>query len=186
MSTICHLMGTTCAGKSTIINALAAVAPEIVYPLQIGKALRAKYGEAYFQGQAAPEKTRVEAISMYRQCISDAIDMGHELIVVDGQPRDVSQAIEMASSWRSHRNVFVLVHAEHAIREERARTGRTPGPDLELAVARLSNDYRNNYDVMTQLLVMGKEIKVIDTGTDSFDINDCVDWFLNNLTDTGF
>lgn len=185
MSTILHLMGPTCAGKSTIINALTERSPETVEAVMIGKALRAKYGEAYFQGQAAPEKTREEAILMYRELIREAIERGTELIVVDGQPRDVEQAIEMADSWKSHRNVFMLLHAEHAERERRARAGRAPGADLELAVARLTNDYRNNYEVMATLLQRGIPIRVVDTGHPFFDVGTLVDSLLKTYTSEG-
>lgn len=178
-------MGPTCAGKSTIINALVKRSPETVAAVMIGKALRARYGEDYFQGQAAPEKTREEAITMYRDLVGDAIGSGYELIVVDGQPRDVGQAIEMANSWKSHRNVFMLLHADHAVRESRARLGRTPGPDLDLAVARLTNDYRNNYEVMSTLLMYEKEIKVIDTGREYFFTDDFVQYLLETYTSEG-
>lgn len=185
MSTILHLMGPTCAGKSTVIEALVNAAPEIVFPVQIGKILRAKYGEAYFQGQAAPEKTRQEAIDIYRQSVKEAIESGHELIVVDGQPRDVGQADEMMNSWKSHRNVFMLLTADHDVREQRAREGRKPGPDLDLAVARLTNDYKNNYLVMSHLLANGKTIKVFDTGHEDFDVLCFVEYLLNEYTDEG-
>jgi len=183
MSVIIHAMGPTCAGKSTIINALVDAAPENVEAVQIGKALRAKYGEAYFQGQAAPEKTRQEAIDMYRSLISESLERGTEIIIIDGQPRDVEQAEEMLNSWKSHRNVFLLIHAGHNIREERARAGRKPGPDLELAVARLTNDYKNNYDVMTHLLKNNVQIDVIDTGEDGFNVGECVRRILEQYSD---
>lgn len=183
MTAILHFMGPTCAGKSTIIDALVQYAPEIVYPLQIGKALRAKYGEAYFQGQAAPEKTREEAIQMYRECIAEAKEQGYEIIVVDGQPRDVSQALEMAASHKNDRNEFWLIHASHEIREERARLGRAPGPDLDLAVARLTNDYKNNYLVLAELLQKGIDINVVDTGDDFFYANDFAQLLLEKYSD---
>lgn len=181
-SSVLHFMGPTCAGKSTIINALLAKAPELVYAVQIGKALRAKYGEGYFQGQAAPEKTRQEAIDMYRELIADAIEQGYEVIVIDGQPRDLEQAQEMIASHKTHRSDFWLIHASHDVREQRARAGRAPGPDLELAVARLTNDYKNNYIVMTELISAGVQIDVIDTGTEEFNVDRFTDLLLNEYS----
>lgn len=179
MASILHMMGPTCAGKSTIINAMVALAPRVVFPVQIGKALRAKYGEDYFQGQAAPEKTREEAIQMYRDLIAKAIKESYEVIVIDGQPRDLVQAQEMVKSNKDHTNSFWLVHAAHNVREQRARAGRAVGPDLDLAVARLTNDYINNYTVMTELLSQGVQINVVDTGTKLFNVNEFADILLS-------
>ena len=98
--------------------------------------------------------------------------------------RDLEQSEEMISLWRAHRSEFWLIHAEHAVREERARLGRTPGPDLELAVARLTNDYRNNYTVMTNLIANNVPIQVIDTGKDTFDVETFANEVLAEYTDS--
>jgi len=169
MASIIHLMGPTCAGKSTIIDKLTELSQD-VFTVQIGKILRKKYGEDYFKGQAAPEHTRDEALNLYFETINEGISQGKKLILVDGQPRDLDQARVMMKSWPDHRSSFLMVHAEHSIREARARAGRKPGPDLDLAVARLVNDYRNCYVVMIQLLAKGYKVDVVDTGADGFDV----------------
>lgn len=163
MAVVAHLMGPTCAGKSTLINRLLTIAPDLVGAVEVGKMLRAKYGEAYFKGQAAPEHTQAEAWSMYQSGVQDMIARNKRLILVDGQPRDISQARQIIGLWRNpHRAEFLLIHADHEVREQRARATRQ-GDNLELAVARLNNDYRNCYVVMTELLKRNEVIRVFDT-----------------------
>lgn len=163
MAVIAHLMGPTCAGKSTLINRLLTVAPDLVGAVEVGKMLRAKYGEAYFKGQAAPQHTQDEAWQMYQDGVKANIDAKKRLILVDGQPRDISQARQIVGLWRNpHRSEFLLIHADHEVREQRARATRQ-GDNLELAVARLNNDYRNCYVVMTELLKRNEVIRVFDT-----------------------
>lgn len=169
MATILHLMGPTCAGKSTLLKRLAELGGERVGTVEIGKLLRAKYGEAYFQGQAAPERTKAEALDLYLDTIRQHIADGKKLIVVDGQPRDLSQAEIMTRVWLPKNRVkYLLVHATHEDREARARAGRQPGPDLDLALARLHNDYQNNYVVMTYLIEHGSTIEVVNTSRADF------------------
>lgn len=163
MSVIAHLMGPTCAGKSTLINRLLLIAPELVGAVEVGKMLRAKYGEAYFKGQAAPTHTQGEAWQMYQDGVQAMIAAKKRLILVDGQPRDIQQARDIVGLWHApHRAEFLLIHADHEVREARARATRK-GDNLELAVARLSNDYRNCYVVMTELLKRNEVIRVFDT-----------------------
>jgi predicted kinase len=164
MSNVVHLMGPTCAGKSTLIQRLLTIAPDRVHAVEVGKMLRAKYGEDYFKGQAAPQHTQKEAWEMYVLGVREGINAGKALILVDGQPRDISQAKDIIGLWRNpHRQSFVLIHASHEERERRARGTRAPGPNLDLALARLNNDYKNCYVVMAELLKADEVIRVIDT-----------------------
>lgn len=167
MANIIHLMGTTCAGKTTVIDKMVALSPS-VRAIQIGKLLRAKYGEGYFNGQSNPAHTASEAYEIYIESVQKAIDDGMEMILIDGQPRDLQQAKDMTKLWKGHNVQYFLLNAEHHIREERARTGRTPGPSLDLAVARLTNDYKDNFVVLAYLLERGYKVSVIDTGSEGF------------------
>lgn len=163
MSVILHLMGPTCAGKSTLIARLCQIDPEQVGSVEVGKVLRAKYGEAHFRGQASPTHTQAEAWDIYERGVLGHIHAGKGLILVDGQPRDLGQARKIVGLWKApHRSAFALIHADHETREQRARADRK-GDSLELAVARLNNDYRNCYTVMTELLYRNEVIRVIDS-----------------------
>lgn len=152
---ILHLMGATCSGKTTIINKLLSLSDEVA-AIQVGKVLREKYGEDYFKGQAAPAHTADETEQIYKHGLAKAVKAGKKLIVIDGQPRDerqVAMCLDTCSQYSGEYQLsFTVVHASHAVREERARSGRKPGPDLDLALARLNNDYKNFYDAVIPLL----------------------------------
>ncbi len=163
MATILHLLGATCAGKTTLIEKMLALSPGKVGAVQIGKMMRAKYGAAFFKGQAAPASTQHEAMDMYYAGILEGIAEGKSLILVDGQPRDLNQAKTILAAWPQHRSEFLLVHADHDVRESRAKATRKEGDELDLALARLVNDYRNNYVVMTEILRQHRRIDVVDT-----------------------
>lgn len=166
MSNVVHLMGPTCAGKSTLIQRLLAIAPSRVHAVEVGKMLRAKYGEDYFKGQAAPQHTQGEAWEMYLLGVKQGISEGKDIILVDGQPRDIQQARDVIGLWRNpHRASYLLIHANHEERERRARGTRAPGPNLDLALARLNNDYKNCYVVMAELMMKDQMIRVIDTSS---------------------
>lgn len=162
MSTIVHLMGPTCAGKSTLINRLLAISAD-VGAVEVGKMLRAKYGEAYFKGQAAPQHTQGEAWQMYQDGVKAKIAEGKKIILVDGQPRDIQQARDIVGLWHApHRAVYLLIHASEEVRAQRAVASRT-GDNLELAKARLKNDYENCYKVMVELTKAGEVYRVLDS-----------------------
>jgi len=164
MANIVHVMGPTCAGKSTIIGLMASVDTSNVGTVEVGKMLREKYGADYFKGQAAPEHTQAEAWSMYLSGVSAHLAAGKKLILVDGQPRELSQVKEALRPdlWEDHVVEFLLIHASHEVRTKRAMEGRE-GASLDLALKRLDNDYKNCYVVMVELLKDRKRILVLDT-----------------------
>lgn len=168
MARIVHLMGMTGAGKSTLIRRLCQFEPEKVGAIEVGRMLRAKYGEAYFNGQAAPKHTQGEAWDMYVAGVNALVAQKKQLILVDGQPRDIQQARDVEGLWKyPHRTDFVLLHADHETRldrvKERAKTADNPTDHLALALQRMHNDYVNFYVVTAELLRQGQCIRVIDT-----------------------
>lgn len=167
MTMLLHLMGPTCAGKSSLIRRLCEIEPERVGAVEVGKMLREKYGEDYFRGQAAPEHTQDEAWSMYVNGVKAQVNYGKSLILIDGQPRDQKQAVDAIGRWsRPMYSSFVMVHADHDTRERRAKTSRV-GSSRKLAMKRMMNDYRNCYTVMVQLLALDVPIRILDTSRQS-------------------
>lgn len=163
MSHIVHLMGPSCAGKSTLINELLRIAPGDVAAVEVGKMLRAKHGEAAFAGQAAPAWSQAEAWNLYLEGVNAGIAQRKKIIVVDGQPRDKQQATDIVGRWRRpHLSSFLMLHAEHEERERRCRADNG-NRDLEKRLQRLTNDYRNCYTVLAHLLMADQVIRVIDT-----------------------
>lgn len=165
LSHVLHLMGAACSGKSSLIQRLLSIAPNDVYAVEVGKRMRAKYGDRFFKGQAAPKQTQGEAWEMYMLGVREGIAEQKSLIIVDGQPRDIEQARNAIGLWRApHHSSFLLLHADHEERERRCRADVSdPNRDVESRIARLTNDYRNCYAVMAELLMADQVIRVIDT-----------------------
>lgn len=162
MTTILHLMGPSCAGKSTLIKRVLQISPHTVGAVEVGMMLRAKYGESYFKGQAAPSKTQKEAWDIYVSAVEDCVESGKSLVLVDGQPRDLMQAQMIEGLWKfPHRACFALIHAEHDVRRQRCLADSSR--DVRERLKRVDNDYRNCYTVMTELLRQHAIISVYDT-----------------------
>lgn len=160
---VIHIMGGTCTGKTTLVDTLAK--RPSVHAIFVGRMLRAKYGPDYFKGQAAPAHTQVEAWAIYWQGLQEAQASNKSIVLVDGQPRDIGSVDKTLKEARlqNAKPTFVLLHADFNVREDRARKGRQPGPDLNLALARLYDDYATCYTILTELAQAGIVPFVIDT-----------------------
>lgn len=164
MATIVHLMGPSCAGKTSLIRRCVNIGDGRVGAVEVGRLLREKHGEKAFKGQAAPSWTQDEAWQLYVEGVAECVKRKDRIIIVDGQPRDKDQAINIIGRWRHpHRSEFVLLHADHEAREARCRADTTSGRSLEDRLARLSNDYRNCYTVLAHLLLRDQSIRVFDS-----------------------
>jgi len=164
VSAIIHLIGPSCSGKSTLLKRLIEIDPINVGGVKVGEYFRKRYGEARFKGQAAPLDTQDEAWHMYTETVGVHLRAKKKLIIVDGQPRDVKQACEIPGLWKfPHRTFYIILTADHKVREARCRADKNPERRLEDRLARLTNDYRNCYVAMTELLKADQVLRVIDT-----------------------
>lgn len=170
--TILHLLGNTGAGKTTIMDTLHARNTDAVAHISVGRELRKRYPPNYFDGQAAPQKTEVEALELYDLFIyANKRKPQVKLIVVDGQPRRASQVSAILSLHQDCPKRFLLIHADHDVREERLH-GRDRGdPEkVKLAMARLNNDYRNQYECMIELTRFGRELQIYAGNGSAMDV----------------
>lgn len=187
--TILYVMGATNAGKSSLLAAMAEVHRARVALVEVGKAMRAKYLDPasphyqpdYFRGQAAPEHTQAEAWSMHLAGIASGVAAGAELILVDGQPRDVPQVQLVCSDICPRYDVrFLMVHCDHAVREARLRerfphAGGTEAhtQGFRLGSQRMVHDYQSLYLTTTEMMRRGLRWEVLDTsamvGVDGLD-----------------
>ena len=175
MSNILHLMGPTCAGKSTLISRMLVIAPELVGAVEVGKMMRAKYLDPksphyqpdFFKGQAAPTHTQAEAWQMYVDGVKAQIAAKKRIILVDGQPRDIQQARDVVGLWKSpHRASYLMIHADQEIRHERAAATRKDDA-LALALQRMEGDYKNCYVVLAELGLRDEVVRWFNTSQDS-------------------
>lgn len=161
--TILHLLGNTGAGKTTMMDLLYERNTDAVAHISVGRELRKRYSPDYFNGQAAPEKTEVEALELYDLFIYvNKHKPQVKLIVVDGQPRKASQVSRVLSLHPDCPHHFMLVHADHEVRARRlvGRDGDDP-EKMRLAMARLDNDYRNQYECMIELARLKQELQIV-------------------------
>lgn len=185
---IVPIMGTTCAGKSTLINKARARNNPKIGLVEIGKILRAKYPPEFFKGQAAPAHTQEEAWNLCFDAVNKHLEVGCELILIDGQPRDLRQlATMMKDPWPGLYQVwYVLLHASMEERERRARQDRadTQG-NLDLALARIKNDMVNYYDILVHLHFYDKPLTVYMTDHEQYTPDTVIDHFLALLSPDG-
>ena len=141
------VMGPTNAGKTRLMEAAKAAGHGTV---EVGKLLRAKYPPSYFEGQAAPKKTQVEAWSLMLEGIREADNQGLDLCFIDGQPRDMQQAAE--SLGLPYPKDYILIWAPADVRRERAVARDSADPaKLELSLRRLETDLLTGYDVLAYI-----------------------------------
>jgi energy-coupling factor transporter ATP-binding protein EcfA2 len=159
------VMGPTCSGKSTLLQIASQMSPSVGL-VEVGKMLRAKYPPSHFAGQCNPAHTAGEAWDLCRSEVDRLTEGRKGIILVDGQPRDrhhVEKIYEHFVRKGKYKVRFILVDAELAERERRARASRS-GEDLEtLAIPRLTNDMISNYTVMVEIIKQGGSIEVFDS-----------------------
>lgn len=165
--TILHLMGANGTGKTALLRYLEQKAPKLFACVAVGQILRARHGDGFFKGLAAPEHTKVEAMGIYMDFIHDSIRAEVPVIVIDGQPRAIDQVRIIHEKFANRNDValeFFLMHADHGTRRDRvlARDMHNEAA-YELASARLDNDYRMMYEQMIELSRFGYDIEICDT-----------------------
>ena len=159
--TLIYLLGATNAGKSTFLQRALAAVPR-AHEVEVGKMMRAKYLDPasphyqpdYFKGQAAPDHTEAEAWQMMLDGIAAAPE-GTEMILIDGQPRSVKQAVA-AATMPGHERMFLHLWAPRHVRQARAEARDKDSPEkLRLSLQRMDNDPPVLYEVLSVLEVLG-------------------------------
>jgi hypothetical protein len=155
MSLIVPVIGPTCAGKSSLLEAARKYNDGCHAPVfglvEVGKALRAKHPPEFFRGQAAPKHTREEAWTLCDDRVREHIQNKIPIILIDGQPRDVDQLQRMIDEpWPGHPLYYIHLYASRYTRRARAWKARTDSlENLELALARIDGDAALYYDLLT-------------------------------------
>ena len=167
---IAYIIGPTNAGKTTLLD-LAAKRPDVGV-VEVGKYMRAKYPPSHFKGQNNPAHTAVEAWQVYCDQLKANEDAGKILILVDGQPRDTKQTIDILNDRdRQDRRVFVHMWAPTEVLAMRSQNRDGGDPEkLALNTARLVSDMPSNYNVLSRLLGAGRLAPLVhvDTSLDEY------------------
>lgn len=179
---IIFVIGPTNAGKGCFLAAAQRMKPDRVGLVEVGKMFRAKYLDPksphydpdHFKGQAAPKHTAIEAWQMMLDGISACQEAGKDIILIDGQPRDIEQCerihhkYELSHDWNV---TFAHIYAPENLRLERAMARDAGDPaKLALSKARLQGDAVGLYEVMTRLIHYRSDIvTLINDGQVSID-----------------
>lgn len=150
------LMGVTCTGKTTIVDKLLEVSDKEggwLRAVRVGAEMRKRHPPEFFKGFAAMEETEKEVWEIFdKQYNAALIDPHCQAIIIDGQPRMASQVHQLRRRVAfSH---YIMLHADTATLEERARN-RSPDPEVvRLSLERIRNDKVQLYDVLCTLFSM--------------------------------
>jgi adenylate kinase family enzyme len=163
---IIYVVGATNTGKTTLLEKVKEKWPELVHLIQVGKILRSKYPPEYFEGQAAPSKTQEEAI----QLVLDGIKAGEnkQFILVDGQPRDTTQADTLCQLPTFRDQIIIELVAPREIRVKRAEA-RDTGSKLELSLQRMDKDILCTHEVRVACIQYNMTWISVDTSLEEYD-----------------
>ena len=149
------MIGPTNVGKSYLADAISNEYPG-TYRVSVGKLLRAKYGEAFFNGQAAPEHTESEALKLMDTSISQGIKNRCPIVLIDGQPRSIRQVNYITSKYfdtGKHECNIILLSCIDLVRMERLKKRDTTPYKLELSLSRFNDDMIHLYNVVYSLVL---------------------------------
>jgi hypothetical protein len=177
--------GATNAGKSTFLAKMASARRDAVGLVEVGKALRKKYGDAYFQGQAAPKHTAAEAWQLMVEGIDFLRATGRQVILIDGQPRDIEQADMIYNEYAADPSYDVeVVNLYCPTWVRRLRAERRDGGDaekLKLSMARMEGDLPRLYEVLSVVMQHGLNVLTFDTSLPSYDLDEIADALLSGI-----
>jgi dephospho-CoA kinase len=167
MRLVC-LMGGTNSGKTTLLDALDGSG--FFQPIFVGRILRKKYPPEFFQGQAAPEKTRKEAWQLVYDGIAHAESIG-KVPVLDGQPRGVEELEVFYEILQRHCILFSEVRVVSLFVDERTAYARAMRRDadnpgaLALSLERMKTEAATLTKVVACLKEKGINTKYIKSTT---------------------
>lgn len=180
MTKVIFIYGISCSGKSTLVQCLMNSKPEGVGFLQIGKILRAHYGEASFKGQAAPENLEGIALDLLGKGVGFLNVLNHT-IIVDGQPKNMKQLREIfdIATLYFWDITFYSLHTTELILQERANNiSQTEG--RKLANSRIRNEIQEQGAMNVELLDKDKVCFLQSNNHEGMTYN--AEFILNNIT----
>jgi predicted kinase len=165
---IMPIMGACYTGTTTLLAKCKQEEPSLFGLVEVGKLLRAKYGEDHFKGQAAPDHTEQEAWDLGEREMNARIREGHKVILVDGQPRRINQFQKMVNYVAAHEYPIIYTVLYAPLDERKERAIKRDGGDearTRLGNARLTDDMVKQHDLLLMMMSSGyvAELNVYDT-----------------------
>lgn len=160
MKKIIFVMGLTCSGKTTMIEAVQKFYP--VGLIQVGKEMRRRHPPEYFKGLGAMDETEDEVWGIFLEQLASHADK--EVILVDGQPRSVTQVEKCIDLVRDREKVFVWLATPVDEIKKRAEARDDSEAAKELTMQRIVNDSRM-YAGVKEYLSITEKIHDIQTVT---------------------
>ena len=162
MKILC-LTGMPQTGKTTLINELIKI--EGVEAIKIGEEYRKRFTpeERYWEatGDLAPEEVTEE---MVRLAVEEADQNGTDMIIIDGMPRNASQALFICDTFKQHKLYFVMLSAS-MIKLIRRSKARNRVDDTEgILFARVRKFSIELLNIICNVTLLGHQMKKIDTG----------------------
>ena len=160
---IIFVVGTTCVGKSTFLEKAKEILQERAGLVEVGKEFRKRYPPERFRGLAAMPDTEEEAFEIYTEQIREAYRDKCEYILVDGQPRSLTQVERVLAFYPGiTKEAWWLSVDEEEIHSR--LVGRSPvySEDYKLSYARITNDKIQLFPVIWSLIRRGVLIRCIE------------------------
>ena len=162
MKILC-LTGMPQTGKTTLINELTKI--EGVEAIKIGEEFRKRFTseERYWEatGDLAPEEVTEEMVKL---AVEEADQNGTDMIIIDGMPRNASQALFICNTFKQHELYFVmlLANAETLMKrsEERGRIDDTE----DILFTRVRKFNEELLYIIYNIASHGYRMKEMDTG----------------------
>lgn len=167
MTDIFFMMGPTNSGKTTLADQVIQKYPGST-GVFVGRKLRAKYGESFFKGQAAPKHTEQEALDLMDEGIEEGLQNNSPIIMVDGQPRSDDQVTYVIENYFQNPTMgirssvwFLLLHCDDHTRMERLNSRDVTPEKRELALARFQGDMPQIYKAVYSIVLYGLAERIL-------------------------
>lgn len=153
-----YVIGVTCSGKGYFIESTMREHSELFAAVQVGKEFRRRYPPDYFQGSGAPAHAEQEAHDIFYEQLDAAKATGKPIILIDGQPRRLSQ-VQLV---RDNPGSVLWFHSDELVVRERLAL-RFPDDEAsrDLSNKRMVNDRMQLYDTLHALRNMGCDIEAV-------------------------
>ena len=162
MKILC-LTGMPQTGKTTLINELTKI--EGVEAIKIGEEFRKRFTpeERYWEatGDLAPEEITREMVKL---AVEEADQNGTDMIIIDGMPRNASQALFICNTFRQHELYFVMLSADITILMRRSEARNRIDDTEDILFARIDKFNEELQGIVYKIVLHGHQMKKIDTG----------------------